>query len=71
MQKLASHIVAITPSLHYMASYLTDLTSLSRVARHFRDHLVRIVLLTPIFTTLSHELEKDRAIFGPFPVGKD
>ena len=71
MPKLASHIVAITPSLHWMASTNGRVTSLSGVARHFRDHLVRIVLLTPIFTTLSHELEKDRAIFGPFPVGKD
>lgn len=71
MPKLASHIVAITPLLHLMESNKVGVTSLSGVARHFRDHLVRIVLLTPILTTLSHELEKDRAIFGHFPVGKD
>ena len=33
---------------------------------------MRIVLLTPKLTTHTHELAKDRAIFGPFPSdGKD
>lgn len=67
-QKLLSHMVGVELSPYSITRYPVMATSLSGVAWLFRDLLVRMVLLTPKLTIHTHELAKDRAIFGPFPL---
>lgn len=61
-------MVGAFKQLYFVKQKRFVMTSLSRVARLFNDRHVRIVLLTPMITTHTHEFIIDRAIFGTFPL---